>query len=262
MEETLIIEEKKMEEREIDLMPSVSFLPDKNVLGDRDINYIVLAVDYEKINTGKSTYDVKLLGKSMLDWVKSACTKEPKVKKVCGEIDVVSEIKDLLDESEWTIVLFSDTPLLTNDTVERSFNFAENSGLNVCMLKRGYIFKTDYVKRIEGIYGVEVCEINSDEFMVVDDFVKVGKAVAVLKNRVLDFHSRNGVFIVDRNSTYIDSEVSIGSGTIVYPGNYIYGSSEIGEDVQLFSGNRILNSIIANSAKIECSNISSSVIGE
>ncbi len=261
MEEILTIEEEKVD-REFDFIPRTEFLMERDVFITRKINYIVFAVDYEDVNTGKATYDVKLMGKSMLDWVKSSCSETPKVKKIKGEINVVQEIKEMLDDCEWTIVLFSDTPLLTNDTVEKSLAFAENNRLNVCRLKRGYIFKTDYVKRIEDVYGVENCEINLDDFMIVDDFMQISKANAILKNRIIDFHLRNGVLILDRNSTVIDSEVSIGSGTVIYPANYIYGASEIGEKVQLFSNNRILSSIIANNAQIENSTISSSVVGE
>lgn len=261
MEEVLMEEEQRVEQ-EAGFVPMPSFLRERFTLGDKDINYIVLAVDYDNVNMGKSTYDIKLLGKTMLDWVKSACAENPTVKKVYGEFDVVHEVKDLLDDRQWTVVLFSDTPLLTNDTLEKSFNFAEINSLNVLKLKRGYIFRTEYVKRVEDIYCVESCDINTEDFMVTDDFLQISKAVNVLRNRILDYHLRKGVFILDKNSTYIDSEVSIGSGTVIYPANYIYGSTEIGENVQLFSGNRILSSIIANNAKIENSNISSSVIGE
>lgn len=262
MEELLSYVEEDEKVRDEILVPSTFAVREKSNLGNHDINYIILAVNYEGINTGKSTHDIKLLGKTMLDWVKSACPEQPNVKKVDSDFDVLRDIKDLLTDSEWTIVLFSDTPLLTNDTLEKSFSFAEESGLNVCKLKRGYIFKTDYIRRIEDIYGVENCLINLEDFLVADNFVTINKASTILKNRILDYHMRNGVFIMDRSSTYIDCEVSIGRGTFIHPGNYLYGSTEIGEDVQLFSGNRILNSIIAGDAKIESSTISLSVIGE
>lgn len=235
---------------------------EENEFNGDNINYIVLAVDYDGVNTGKSTYDIKILGKPMIEWVKSACGYAPKVKRIQQECSVVQEIKELLDDRAWTIVLFSDTPLITRDTLEKSFDFASTNGLNVCMLKRGYIFKTEYVKRIEDIYGVENCEINTEDFMETKTFAEISKATSVLKNRILDFHLKHGVYIVDRNSVIIDAEVSIGAGTVIYPGNYIYGTSEIGENVQIFSGNRILNSIIANSALIDGSTISASVIGE
>ncbi|MBP3630503.1 MAG: hypothetical protein J6J23_03330 [Clostridia bacterium] len=261
MEEILTIEQEQGD-GVMEKTPITDFMYDKNILGDHNINYIVLAVNYDKFNIGKPTYEIKLMGRPMLDWVKSACAESPKVKKVEDDVDIIQEVKELLDDSEWTIVLFSDTPLLTNDTIEKSFAFAEGNGLNVCKLKRGYIFKTEYVKRIEGIYGIENCNINTDEFMIVNDFIQLSKATTILKNRIIDFHLRNGVVVLDRNSTYIDAEVSIGNGTFIYPGNYIYGSSELGDNVQLYSNNRILSSIIANNAKIENSTISSSVIGE
>ncbi len=262
MEEVLDVVDEIKDLTEGRLMPYAFADKDELLFDESNINYIVLAVDYAGVNTGKHTYDIKLLGKSMVDWVKSACKTTPKVKPVVGEFNVVQEVKELLDEKEWTIVLFSDTPLITSDTIERSFNFASSNGLNVCMLKRGYIFKTEYVKRIEDIYGVENCTINSEDFTQATTFVEISKATTVLKNRINDFHLKNGVYIIDKNSVMIDAEVSIGTGTVIYSGNYIYGTSEIGENVQLFSGNRILNSIIANSAKIESSTISGSVIGE
>lgn len=203
MEELLSYVEEEERDREEMFVPSALALRQKCKLGENDINYIVLAINYDEVNTGKSTYDIKLLGKSMLDWVKSACPVQPIVKKVDSDFEVLHEIKDLLTDSEWTIVLFSDTPLLTNDTLEKSFSFAEENGLNVCKLKRGYIFKTDYVRRIEDIYGVENCSINSEDFLVADSFVSISKVSTILKNRIIDYHMRSGVFIMDRNSTYI-----------------------------------------------------------
>ncbi len=231
-------------------------------LQNKNIKYIVLAVNNPQFKLNKQSFEIKVFGKTMVEWVQSACEVLPVVIKVDYEHNPVQEIKPYLDESEWTVVLYSDTPLLTQDTVAKCFDFAESKQLNVCRLKRGFIFKTDYVKRIEEVYGLESCNINASDFAEAYDFASLNAIQEQLKNRILDFHFKNGVQIVDKASVYIESEVSIGAGSVIYPNNTICGNSEIGENVQLFAGNRILNSIVEDDCVIEGCTISNSVIGE
>ena len=231
-------------------------------LGEYSIKYIILAVDNKNFNITKPSYEIKLFGKSMVEWVKSACEEVPTVITVECEHDPIREIKPFLGNSEWTIVLYSDTPLITNATISKSFNYCLSRHLNVCKLPRGYIFKTEYVKRIEEVYGLENVSVSQNDFLQATDFNTLAKINDLLKNRIYDFHQKNGVFIMDKNSTYIESDVSISKGVTIYPNNSIYGNTEIGEDVVLFAGNRIIGSIISTGATLENSSVVNSVIGE
>ena len=51
-----------------------------------------------------------------------------------------------------------------------------------------------------------------------------------MRKRINEAHMRNGVTIIDPATTYIESDVSIGQDTIIYPGTMIAGQTVIGED--------------------------------
>lgn len=235
---------------------------EKVELANYSIKYIVLAVNGSGFNMSRPSFDTKLYGKTMVEWVKSACEIQPLVLTVEEEHDPIKTIKPFLDGSEWTIVLYSDTPLLTNSTISKSFNYCVSHHLNVCKLPRGFIFKTEYVKRIEEIYALESVTVNPSEFVQATDFLSLSQIAEIIKNRIYEFHLKNGVYIMDKDSVYIESDVSIASGTVIYPNNSLCGTTEIGENVTLFAGNRILSSIVSNEASLENSSIVNSVIGE
>lgn len=61
---------------------------------------------------------------------------------------------------------------------------------------------------------------------------------------------KNGVIIKDKNNIYIDDEVIVNSGTILYPGVSLRGNTEIGNNCILDSNTIIENSKIGNNNKI------------
>lgn len=67
--------------------------------------------------------------------------------------------------------------------------------------------------------------------------------------------------LIDENNTYIDSEVIIGEGTIIYPNVIIEGKTTIGTNCIIYAGSYINNSIIGNDNKIYHSYIMQSEIG-
>lgn len=71
-------------------------------------------------------------------------------------------------------------------------------------------------------------------------------------------HMKNGVTLIDPKVTYIDENVEIGEGTVIYPGNVLEGSTKIGKNCVLGPNNRIVDSTIddeadiTNSVLLEC----------
>ena len=43
----------------------------------------------------------------------------------------------------------------------------------------------------------------------------------VIRKRILEYHMKDGVTIIDPNSTFIDDRVKIGMDTVIYPGTII-----------------------------------------
>ena len=71
----------------------------------------------------------------------------------------------------------------------------------------------------------------------------------------------NGVTIIDPETTYIEPNVKIGLGTIIYPGVIIEENSTIGKNCVIRGNTRIINSIIGDSCEIESAVIESSTVG-
>ena len=84
----------------------------------------------------------------------------------------------------------------------------------------------------------------------------------ILKNRILSYHLKEGVRIIDIANTYIDAEVDIEEDVTIYPNNSIKGKSYIEKGVTLFENNVIQDSYILEKATISSSYIFNSVIGK
>ncbi len=155
-----------------------------------------------------------------------------------------------------------------------------NSGL--------YIFKTAFV--LEHLDNVD-CKNKSGEFYLTDLFQDHFSVKPVLFDNAetfvgvntleqLEFVSEklrqeknaqlrdSGVRFMDSRSTYIDWEISIGEGTLIYPNVILEGKTTIGTDVVIGAGSVITDSKVDDSVEIksysvleECHVRSKAVIG-
>lgn len=76
-------------------------------------------------------------------------------------------------------------------------------------------------------------------------------------------HMDNGVVIIDFKNTYIEGDVVIGEGSLIYPGVYLRGNTKIGGFCAIESNVCIFDSLIKNYVNIKTgSYIEGSVVGE
>ena len=76
-------------------------------------------------------------------------------------------------------------------------------------------------------------------------------------------HMNNGVMIVDLKNTYIESDVVIGQGCLIYPGVYLKGRTQIGSFCAIESNAFIFDSLIKNYVNIKAgSYIEGAVVGD
>ena len=76
-------------------------------------------------------------------------------------------------------------------------------------------------------------------------------------------HLDNGVVIMDFKNTYIEDEVIIGKGSLLYPGVYLRGKTKIGAFCAIESNAYIFDSLIKNYVNVKAgSYIEGSVVGE
>lgn len=101
------------------------------------------------------------------------------------------------------------------------------------------------------------------EFMGVNDRIQLSVAGKLLWQKRAEEHMKNGVTIIDPSQCYIDSNVEIGSDTIIYPNVFIEKNTKIGKNVTIGLGCKIVNTIIEDNVEIkDNSYIEKSFIGK
>ncbi|MGV3144105.1 bifunctional UDP-N-acetylglucosamine diphosphorylase/glucosamine-1-phosphate N-acetyltransferase GlmU [Staphylococcus simulans] len=101
-----------------------------------------------------------------------------------------------------------------------------------------------------------------DEIMGVNDRVALSKAEAAYRERVNEYHMRNGVTLIDPASTYIEADVQIGKDTIIEPGVHLGKGTVIGEDTVIGQYSDVNNSTIGNRTTIKQSVVNDATVGD
>lgn len=101
---------------------------------------------------------------------------------------------------------------------------------------------------------------DSMEIQGVNSKVELALVSRVLRERKNKSLMESGVILIDPVTTYIDDEVKIGKDTVIYPNVTIQKNTEIGENCEILSGTRIIDSKILNNVRIENSVIEESII--
>lgn len=103
------------------------------------------------------------------------------------------------------------------------------------------------------------------EAFVADDYretlgintrIELSEATAIMQRRILDALMLDGVTMIDPNSTYIDSGVTIGQDSIVHPCTVITGASKIGNNCVIGPFTKIDGSTIGNNVQVISSHVS------
>lgn len=219
---------------------------------DSDCAVIILKIHHNAFTGNKRSFDTKIWGKTMTEWVSLAFDKCPIFEiETTENADLLDTIRPHLTEHKYTAVFYADTPLLRRKIFLSCLDYTQSKGMNVCKFERGYIFKTDYIKAAEKLYSATLpAFLGLKDFMVVDSMDSLMQAQAELKKRIIDFHLQNGVQFIDATWTSVDADVIIGENTLIYPQNVLQGKTVIGDNVILQVGNTIIDSGIGDNCTI------------
>ena len=222
---------------------------------------IILKTSYDNMG---STGNISILGKTMLEWVSLSLCEMPVVAIDNDDsVPLPALIRDSLDaDKEYTVVLYSDTPLITRRTVKAALEEARLNNLNVLRMTRGFVFKTDYIMTAEKIYTDKTYYYDEQDFITVYGFSQLAYIIDILKKRILDYHTNRGVQLEDEVSTFIGCEVSIGEGVVIGAGNNIIGKTVIKDGARIGRDNNIEDCIISENASVEKSKMVHSYIGK
>ncbi len=100
-----------------------------------------------------------------------------------------------------------------------------------------------HVRRIQPTFA--------DDAVRVTDQVTQAQAEKVLRARINLQHMQQGVRMINPEATYIDADVRIGAGTVVYPGNYLEGKTVVGANSVLLPNNHLRDVRLGNNVTIE-----------
>ncbi len=218
------------------------------------LSVIILLTQNSAFVGNDKPWELKILGKSMKEWVSLACQDYPvQYVEYDGKSDVMTIAKQNIRSGEYTMVLYSDTPLIRKKTVEEIFDYCLIKKMSVCKLTRGFVFSNEFLKNADKIYTAEPQYFEEEDFMTVYNLKQLMIIEEVMKNRVLSFHMKNGVRIIDGSSVSIDADVTIKAGTVIYPNNRIYGKTYIGANVTLLPNNIIDSCYIDDNVTAEYS---------
>lgn len=215
-----------------------------------------------KIVSAKNSYEGKILGRTLEDWVAFACNGiNVKVVDYDGTSNLLGFVRDKIDHRfDYSIILMSKTPLLTGVTIKNIIEYCSVKEVDLCKLPIGYVVKNDYFFKMSELVIDSLYSQNLDDFFVVENKKQFVQAEGILQDRINSFHMSNGVDIRKPQSVYIEPEVDIGSGVVIFPGNSIKGQTTIMKDVILKENNVIENSIVGSESCISGSVISGTMI--
>jgi len=227
------------------------FIENDNV--DVSATYIVLCEDNYENNVNKAMYDYKVSGLSLAEWVAMACESRPVFITINKNEKFLNLIKPYMENNDYTIVLYADTPLVSKTHLKDLLGYVERKRLNVCKLKRGYILKNEYISQVDEIYSSLVYDLSSNDFFQVSNFNDVEKIRETLESRMFGFHKKNGVIFYNQDSAIVDANVQIGYGTKIAGGSSLLKNSLIGKNVDIQANAVIINSKIGDGVTIGAS---------
>ena len=230
---------------------------------DSEVQVILMLTNHSDIKIDK-LYNYKLYGLEMKNYIRNCFKNSPIFEKEYDEAgDLLMQVKGCnIGDRKYTMVLFSDTPLLKRQTVLEIIEYAKMKSLSVLRLTRGFIFETNYLKTIDKLYAPQLHYFDEEDLMQVFNNKQLGLISDILRNRILDFNMKKGVILLSPETTKIDINASIEAGVTIFGNNVIKGKSIIETNSQFKENNVICDSVIKNNVIIANSHINNSFIEE
>ncbi|WP_028595204.1 bifunctional UDP-N-acetylglucosamine diphosphorylase/glucosamine-1-phosphate N-acetyltransferase GlmU [Paenibacillus assamensis] len=105
------------------------------------------------------------------------------------------------------------------------------------------------------------CTADAAESIGVNDRLALSEAERLMKERINKQHMLNGVTIIDPTQTYIESTVSIGADTVLYPGTMLKGNTVIGMESTIGPNVEIADSTIGDRVCVKQSVLAEAEVG-
>ncbi|MEW6658546.1 MAG: bifunctional UDP-N-acetylglucosamine diphosphorylase/glucosamine-1-phosphate N-acetyltransferase GlmU [Thermodesulfobacteriota bacterium] len=117
----------------------------------------------------------------------------------------------------------------------------------------GEIYLTDliHIAKAQGRAVEALIDPDVDSLMGINSRAELAAATQTVKRKINARHMDQGVTLVDPESTYIESLVTIGRDTVIYPNVYLQGKTVIGENCIIEPTVKIVDSTLENGVHIK-----------
>lgn len=203
---------------------------------------------------------LRLCGKKMIDWVRLA-GRDCQQTIIDDSEDVLAQVREIATDKKYIAIFYSDTPLFNKSSFHKIMDYFSSKNINFLQLSRGYVVKTEFLKTRSNFMQGAIAGFEVEGLVRADSAKTIASMQNIINSKILSFHENNGVVIFGKNTVFIDADVEIENGVIIYPNNMIQGESVIAGGSILESGNIIKNSIISNNCRICASYIEKSKVG-
>lgn len=173
------------------------------------------------------------------------------------DVERIVEHKDATDEEKRVNEINTGTYCFDNEALFAALAKVDNNNSQ----QEYYLPDVIEILKAEGEKVTAFMTENEDETIGINDRVALANAEKVMRTRVNENHLRNGVTIIDPDTTYIGPEVTIEQDVTIQPGTTILGETTIGTGTFIGANSEIENCIIGNDSVIRQSVVKDSKIG-
>ena len=204
------------------------------------------------------------LGKTLPEWIGFSCAKYPsKIIEYNKSLSLLDQIKPHLSSvATHSVILFSSTPLITEQTLDRIIEYVQIKDVLACKLPVGCVLNNEYAKKAKEISYDSVFTHCYDDFYLVETKKQLSGVSEVLRKRVVDYHIQNGVNIISPAPVTIEPEVNIDKDVDIYANNTLKGTTTISSGVILKEGNVVSNSSVGCNCCLSHAIIENSKLGK
>ncbi|WP_411954412.1 bifunctional UDP-N-acetylglucosamine diphosphorylase/glucosamine-1-phosphate N-acetyltransferase GlmU [Alkalibacillus sp. S2W] len=179
------------------------------------------------------------------------------IRQVNGQVEKIVEEKDASDEEKAVTEINTGTYCFDNELLFEALSQVSNDNA------QGEYYLPDVLEianeRGETVAAHKTTQV--EETVGVNDRVALSKAEKLMKQRINEYHMRQGVTIVDPDQTYIGPDVSIGTDVTLEPGVHIHGDTQIGSHSFIGAHTTINHATIGEETLIKQSVVTNSQIG-
>jgi len=168
-----------------------------------------------------------------------------------GEVSEIVEQKDLKGTEDLVHEINSGIYVFSSAFLNRSLKKLSNNNAQ----KEYYL--TDLIRFAEedGINARALQLKSPEEIMGINNRVELAKAANIMKERIAESLMLSGVTIHSPSTAYIDSDVTVGQDTVLYPNVYLEGNTKIGKNCLIEEGVKLKNVTIGENCHIKSHSI-------